>query len=323
MLQPNAGISETSATTSLRPMGFTDILDTMFNLYRRNFRLFASICAVYFVFNFGLNLIFGICTLQLRGSGGLGMMIAIVVIGTLITLVATLFTVGGLIFAGAQTYLGKHITANTAFSQVKRRFWPYLGGNLLWLLVVGAPCVAIFICAIAIPIMGPILVVIGILVIATVGIPVVIYFGTRWFLWSLPVLVEEHSILNALRRSGELVKGSWWRVFGIILGILLLVLIIQSILQLSLLFVFGVTQATGGDGDLLTTLQRMFIPELTTWADFVRYTVQNVINHLVASLMLPVGVIGSALLYFDLRIRKEGFDIEMRVTNEEAERPVI
>ena len=64
MLQPNAGNSETSATTSLRPMGFTDILDTMFNLYRRNFRLFASICAVYFVYPlFGLNYrIFGICT---------------------------------------------------------------------------------------------------------------------------------------------------------------------------------------------------------------------------------------------------------------------
>ena len=298
MLQPNAGNSE-SSTTSLRPMGFTDILDSMFNLYRRNFRLFVSICAIYFLFNFGLNLIIGIFTLQLRDFGGLSIMIAIVVIGTLITLVATLFTVGGLIFAGAQTYLGKHITAGAAFSQVKRRFWPLLGGNLLWVLVVGA------------------------LTITIIGIPFALYFGTRWAFWSLAVLVEERSILNALRRSGELVKGSWWRVFGIILGILLLVLIIQSILQLSLLFVFGVTQATGGDGDLLTTLQRMFLPELTTWAGFVRYTVQNVINHLVASLMLPVGVIGSALLYFDLRIRKEGFDIEMRVTNEEAERPVI
>ena len=292
MSQPNASNNESSATTSLRPMGFTDILDTMFNLYRHNFRLFVSICTVYFVFNFGLSLIMGIFPLLLRSSGGLSMMIAILVIGTSITLVATLFTVGGVIFAGTQTYLGRHITAYTAFSQVKRRFWPFLGGNLLWMLVVGA------------------------LTITIIGIPFALYFGTRWVFWSLAVLVEEHSTLNALRRSGELVKGSWWRVFGIILGILLLVLIIQSILQFSLLFVFGVTQATGGDGDLLTTLRRMFLPELTTWAGFARYTVQNVINHLVASLMLPIGAIGSALLYFDLRIRKEGFDIEMRVTNE-------
>ena len=291
MLQPNSSNNETSATTSLRPMGFTDILDNIFSLYRHHFRLFVSICTVYFVFNFGLNLIMGIFPFLLRSSGGLSMMIAILVIGILITLVATLFTVGGLIFASAQTYLGNHITARTAFSQVKRRFWPFLGGNLLWMLVVGA------------------------LTITIIGIPFALYFGTRWAFWSLAVLVEERSAINALRRSSELVKGSWWRVFGIVLGILLLALMVQYILQLSLLFVFGVTQSTGGEGDWLEMLQRMFLPELTTWAGLVTYVIQNAINHLVASLMLPIGVFGSTLLYFDLRIRKEGFDIEMRVSN--------
>ena len=300
MLQPNSSNSETSPTVSLRPMGFTDILDNIFSLYRNHFRLFVSICAVYFVCNFGLSLIAGIFPLLLRSSSESSMMEAILgiavlgvvlALGILITLVATLFTVGGLIFASAQTYLGNHITARTAFSQVKRRFWPFLGGNLLWMLVVGA------------------------LTITIIGIPFALYFGTRWAFWSLAVLVEERSAINALRRSSELVKGSWWRVFGIVLGILLLALMVQSILQFSLLFVFGVTQSTGGDGDLLTTLQRMFLPELTTWAGLVTYVIQNAINHLVASLMLPIGVFGSTLLYFDLRIRKEGFDIEMRVSN--------
>ncbi len=306
MLRPNdssqASTSETAATTSLQPMGFTDILDTIFSLYRNHFRLFLRICAVYFVFNCGLSLIRGISTLFLRSSSGSSMMVAMVVIailviailaiGVLTTLVVTLFAVGGIIFASAQTYLGRHITARTAFRQVKRRFWPFLGCNLLRLLVVGA------------------------LTITIIGIPFAIYFGTRWVFCSLAALVEENSAKNALRRSSELVKGKWWRVFGITLGILLLALMIQLILQFSLLFVFGVTQSTGGDGNLLEMLGRMFLPELTTWAGLVTYVIQNVINHLVASLMLPIGVIGFTLLYFDLRIRKEGFDIEMRVTNE-------
>ena len=294
MSQPDTGNGETSLTTSLRPMGFTDILDSIFNLYRHHFRLFVCICAVYFVFNFGFNLIMGFLPFMLRSAGGLSIMIAILVIGTLITLVATLFTVGGLIFASAQTYLGRHITARPAFRHVKCRFWPFLGGNLLWLLVVGA------------------------LTITIIGIPFALYFGTRWVFLSLAVLVEENSAVNSLKRSSVLAKGSWWRVFGIMLGILLLALIVQYIIQFSLLFVFGVTQSTGGDGDLLTTLQRMFLPELTTWAGLVSYAVQNFINHLVASLMLPIGVIGSTLLYFDQRIRKEGFDIEMRVTDAAA-----
>ena len=318
MSQPDTGNGETSLTTSLRPMGFTDILDSIFNLYRHHFRLFVCICSVYFVFNFGFNLIMGFLPFMLRGAGGLSVTITILVIGILITLVATLFTVGGLIFASAQSYLGRHITASTAFWRVKRRFWHILGGIFLLVLVVWAPFLTIAVCVIAIPIIGPVGVVIGVFVMAICLIPVAIYIGTRWIFWSLAVLIEEHSTINALRRSSELVKGSWWRVFGIILGILLLVLIIQSILQFSLLFVFGVTQSTGGDGDLLTTLQRMFLPELTTWAGVVTYAVQNFINHLVASLMLPIGAIGSTLLYFDQRIRKEGFDIEMRVTDTAA-----
>ena len=158
--------------------------------------------------------------------------------------------------------------------------------------------------------------VVGALTITIIGIPFAIYFGTRWVFYSLAALVEENSAKNALRRSSELVKGKWWRVFGITLAILLLALVIQTILQFSLLFVFGVTQSTGGDGNLLEMLGRMFLPELTTWAGLVTYVIQHVIYQLVASLMLPIYPIGFTLLYFDLRIRKEGFDIEMRVTNE-------
>ena len=52
MLQPNdssgASNGEETTSASLQPMGFTDILDSMFSLYRNHFRLFVSICSVYF-----------------------------------------------------------------------------------------------------------------------------------------------------------------------------------------------------------------------------------------------------------------------------------
>ena len=60
MLQPNdlsqTNNSEASTTTSLQPMGFTDILDTIFSLYRNHFRLIFGICIVYFVLMLGINL---------------------------------------------------------------------------------------------------------------------------------------------------------------------------------------------------------------------------------------------------------------------------
>ena len=298
MLQSNdssqTSNSEASPTTSLQPMGFTDILDTIFSLYRNHFRLIFGICIVYFVLTLGLNLLTGISTFYFSNSGLGVMAIAVPVIASWITILISLFSIGALLFAGAQSYLGRQITAGTAFRQIARRFWSYLGSNILYMLVI------------------------GLLAITIIGIPFAIYFAARWGFYSQAVLVEETSATNALRRSSELVKGTWWRVFGILFAIFLLAFMIQTILQFSLLFVFGLTQAIGGEEGLLKMFQQLFVPELTTWDGLVNYIVQSFTNGVVNSLMLPVGIIGSTLLYFDQRIRKEGFDIEMRVTDTEV-----
>lgn len=298
MLQPNDALqtsnNEASTTTSLQPMGFTDILDTIFSLYRNHFRLIFGICIVYFVFMLGLNLFLGISTFYFSNSGLRGIAIGIPIIASWITILISLFSIGALLFAGAQSYLGNQITAGTAFRQIARRFWSYLGSNILYILIV------------------------GLLTITIIGIPFAIYFAVRWGFYAQAVLIEQTSATNALRRSSELVKGTWWRVFGILFAIFLLAFMIQTILQFSLLFGFGLTQVIGGEEGLLKMFQRLFVPELTTWEGLVNYIIQSFINYVVTSLMLPVGIIGSTLLYFDQRIRKEGFDIEMRVTDSAA-----
>ena len=296
MLRPNdssqASTSETAATTSLQPMGFTDILDTIFSLYRNHFRLIVSICSIYVVCRLVANLLIGISAVSAASSNSLNILMLMTVALSLISYVVMLFVIGGLIFGSAQTFLGKRITASAAFKQAKRRFWSYLGSNLLYVLVV------------------------GLLMITCLGIPFALFFGVRWIFCSLAAVFEEKSAVNALRRSSELVKGGWWRVFGITLAILLLAFMIQLILVFSLLIVFGLTQPMGGDGDLVEMFRRMFLPQLTTLGGLVAFMVRNFISDGITSLTLPIGVIGFTLLYFDLRIRKEGFDIEMRVTNE-------
>ena len=205
-----------------------------------------------------------------------------------------LFVIGGLVFGSAQAFLGKRITAGTAFKQTKRRFWPYLGSNLLYALVV------------------------GLLTITLLGIPFAVFFGFRWIFCSLAAVFEEKSAVRALKRSSELVKGGWWRIFGMMIGVILLVFFVQSILQFSLLFVLGLSQAMGGDGDLVEMLRQMFIPQRTTWEELIASSIRYFVSLAITSLMLPIGIIGATLIYFDRRIRKEGFDIEMRVTSEGA-----
>ena len=115
MLQPDdssqASNGEETTAASLQPMGFTDILDSMFSLYRNHFRLFVSICSVYFVCGFIVNLLIGISTVSAINSGEFNILMFTLVAGilSLINSVVMLFVIGGLVFGSAQVFLGKRI----------------------------------------------------------------------------------------------------------------------------------------------------------------------------------------------------------------------
>lgn len=292
MLNPYTTNSEVVTRASLQPMGFMDILDTVFSIYRNHFRLIFRICTVYFILTLGVQLSTGISTFFFESSGLQGMAIAINPVATWITTLISLFSLGALLFTGAQIYLGKPITAGAAFSQVTRRFWSYLGSSLLLMIVV------------------------ALLALTIIGIPFALYLGIRWGFYGQAVLIEETSATNALKRSRELVRGSWWRVFGIMLALFLLSFMIEIVLQFFLLFAFGFTEVIGVEDGALEMFRRMVTPELTAWDGLAAYIIHSFINNAVGGLLLPLTPIGITLLYFDRRIRKEGFDIEMMATRQ-------
>jgi hypothetical protein len=59
-----------------------------------------------------------------------------------------------------------------------------------------------------------------------ITLPVAVWIGIKWSFALHAVVLEGHGVYTAFGRSGELVKGSWLRVFGIIMiiGIILGVL---------------------------------------------------------------------------------------------------
>ena len=269
---PQASDSETTTMTSLQSMGFTDILDTTFSLYRNHFRLFLGISAVYFFSHFAF---YTFTHWETDFS----------------ELVVLVLCYVGLTFASAQAYLGRHITARVAFRQVKIRFWNLFGSSLLYWLVA---------------------VLLGITII---GVPFAIYFLTRWGFYVQAVMVEETSATKAFRRSGELVKGEWWRVFGIMFAIQLLSVMIDLILIASTTLIFALS-GIAGEIDLLDIIRR------TIWEPHGEIEgilhLLHAIHTAIDALIIPITAIGFTLLYFDRRIRKEGFDIEMMLAKEEV-----
>ena len=121
-------------------------------------------------------------------------------------------------------------------------------------------------------------------------IPGIVFYV--WFAFTSPVIViEDKAYAGAMGRSRQLVKGSWWRVFGILLLIALLVGLAE--------FALGI--ALGG----LILNGTISLSSLETGEILLQGVVQLLVS--------PIAALVVALLYFDQRLRREGTDIAAAV----------
>ncbi|TCC04423.1 hypothetical protein E0H45_30950 [Kribbella soli] len=148
-----------------------------------------------------------------------------------------------------------------------------------------------------------------------VGGILVLIFGIRLVLAGTVVLMEgRHApdiglyipvrvgVWGALRRSWQLVKGKFWRVFGILLFGGLVVNIIGYALQ------FGVSAliiTVGSWADLSDSTGAVVVTIVLAVAAGIA-----TLMTLIASLAFMSAV--QALIYLDLRVRREGLDLWMR-----------
>jgi hypothetical protein len=114
--------------------------------------------------------------------------------------------------------------------------------------------------------------------------------GILWMLsYSLIVpviLVEGQRAIPSLGRSRDLIKGFRGKAFCILLTVNLLQLILAGGVGVITGMLFN---ADSGGGSILS----------------------SAINNLLSIFLTPLGIIAAILLYYDMRIRKEGFDLEM------------
>ena len=308
----------------LRPMGFGDLLDAIFSLYRAHFLPFLAIASGYFI-----AILIVISIVFLDDSVGRGAKIAIWISTVSITFGVSVFVVSGLVFAGTEAYLSRNIKVRAALKQAMPRFLPCFIGSLLFGLLA-------WFCGILANILFALLIesyisTIGVgsvnilLVNFTVGLVFVIitvclagFFLPYWSFFLSAVSLEGRSMRAGLRRSRELIRGRRWRVVGTVLAIFLLPFAIGFVLRAVFAFLLVLT-GLDGVGSFLETVRWMSLWELPTNLEELRlsYVLMYLINLGVDTFTIPIWVIGCTLLYFDQRIRKEGFDIETMATGQE------
>jgi hypothetical protein len=132
-----------------------------------------------------------------------------------------------------------------------------------------------------------------------------IWISVRLSLAVPAVVLEGIGPVAALRRSSELVLGSWWRIFGIGLLTALVVGLISIVLQIPFIIVKAVI---GGGGSLTST----FGSAATAAAPSLLALVIGAVGSIIAATCTrPISAGVTVLLYTDMRIRKEGLDLAL------------
>lgn len=282
-------------TSKLQPMDVGDILDTTFSLYRKHFLLFLGIASIYF---FALLIAYSL-------KGFISDKVYKAPISTLAALPIAMVSIGGIVLASATTYLGGDTTSGAALRQVFRRFFPMLWSHLIWRLVAVITLISISFSILFTVRWGAPGILIGL-----IGFPVSIYFTICWVFHLPIVLLEEPRVGYALKRSTELVRGGWWQVFGILILILLTSYAIALIFKMSLGFIFVFTKFAGNT-DLRSMIEWSIMENPLDSSNFLFYAIMTCADLILKKLVFPIWAIGTTLLYFDRRIRKEGSDIEL------------
>ena len=286
-----------------QPMGLGGILDATLSLYRANLPLFLGIASLYFIL-MALQEGITVFLLEMSSTPSLDDFISDVesVLGTFVYMLI----MGVSIVACSEIYLGRRITIQVALQSFRSYFWEYAGASLICLLLS------------EIWLLDSLGNSIQVSLLRIIFLPFLCFYLVSWVVYGPVVLLEESTAGQAIGRSKILVRGTWRRVCGIVLAILLFIFAIDYILGNSfgvILALFGIV----GEGSLIETISDL----LSLKYEEMRPTsldalVMYLVYRGVGTFTLPIHAISITLLYFDLRIRKEGFDIEMQVRNSQT-----
>lgn len=297
----------------LRPMDVGEILDQSFKLFFRSWKPLLAvglISAIPGILSSGLtqnmaavdpsdpsaNYIFqAMARMESGDFGGLMLIGGIYLVVALALVFIYPVVQGAIIVICSRSVLGARVTLGEAIRAGATRYLPLLGTYLLVSLVMLGSLVLLFgsayllgRTAAGVPIMG-LLFILGFLVM----IPLLLVL-TVFLVFSGHAVVVEHvgGGLPAIRRSFQLASGLFWRLLG--LGLLFTVL----------------TMVAGAAIGLVTVLP-LTIVQLTSGPNPFFGWLTAILSGAGSAVTMPFTFVGLTLAYFDVRMRKEGYDLEL------------
>ena len=326
------------------PLSVGDLLDRAFRLYRARFLIFLLTAAVFLVplavisglltgrFISDYFQAFELLTSEATRPGDLfsflfisyDKFLGVILLYILLTMAANSFVDLALTTQCIESLHNRSLTFEGGIRQGLRRFWPYVGMTIAkWAAIVAATM------AVMIPILVSfallfggalagltlgelgeeagiisviglgVLLICGYALLFTLILAPITYLSARWFVAPAALIAEGLGPLDSLRRSWRLSQGHILRVVGYVVllyVIMALVLSFPTALFQQIVFVLLPTSALG----------------LAT-------SISTVISSLLSVIGIPFYIGALVLVYYDLRIRGESYDLELRVADLEKQ----
>jgi hypothetical protein len=278
-------VTSPSAALDLRPMDIGDILDRTFRLYRSHFMPFFLIMLTVQAFSFLTSLAWRVVFApqmgaRVRGAAALGVFRPSFLVLTIVVIVLNQIGIATLTAAVSSAFLQQDVSVRRAYLAVRDKLGRVIGVTLLTALLIG---VGVVLCLIP-------------------GI----YFMLSYMLVSEVVVLENLGPTAAMRRSKQLMwvkteKGFFQNNIVKAIIILLITIILGAIVGgvVNIIpFAFAHAASHHPGPDAFGVMSPLTI-------------LQGVLTTVVQAAVAPVGRIAMVLFYYDIRIRKEGLDLQV------------
>jgi hypothetical protein len=237
-------------------------------------------------------------------SGAVGWVILLSLVPVAVSIVAAAFLQGVMVVEVASGTLGERLSFGALWRRAARRIGPLIG----WTLLVGAAVLIAFGVlvggVVAAAFVSPEAALVAGLVAfaAALGLMVLgAWLGTKLALVPSVIVLERAGIGRAMARSWILTNGNFWRTFGLIVLVSLILGFAANVVVQPISFL-GTILATVLDPALGDTYVAITIG--TTIATLVLSVLIGAITSVVQAALI-------AVIYIDLRMRTEGLDLEL------------
>lgn len=234
--------------------------------------------------------------------------------GSLLQVLATVLLSGLIVVAVSRSVLGRVASSKEVWERTKSKFLPLIGLNIITSIISGLMMIigiVVFFVLLAsaastaktdrefLQDLGVSLV--GLLILMVISALVSSYLSIKFSVASPAMVLENLGVFAAIGRSWSLTRGNFWRLFGIN--------ILTAIITFMVAGIFGgIAEALGAIFIVVgSSSPEDMIASLNT-----TYILIMVMSTIAQLLILPFTSSVNALLYIDLRMRKEGLDVELR-----------